>query len=205
MNREAVGAYWLERPLAGTVFLAEHRLRPQPAVVKLVPPSAVPDYPRVRRWFRDARAAATVARGVVDVFDFGFRCDGSAFVVMERLTGETLAAHLRREPLALPHAIAIGGQLARTLLATHAAGLVHGALRSDRIFLTTSPSGRPRTKLLDFGRARLAPTPPTAADDLHALGTILSLTIHGAPPAVHLLIDRLLARDPTALPAAALG
>ncbi len=95
---------------------------------------------------------------VVQVLDAGTLGDGTPFVVMERLAGMTLdeAASGRSLPMAevLPILRGVGSALG----AAHAAGVAHGQLRADNVFiadLATYGSGCP--KLLDFGVARLVP------------------------------------------------
>src|ERR1700712_5425276 len=90
-----IGSYQLGRKLGeggmGAVYLGQHTLLGRRAAIKVLLPmlSARPDI--VSRFFNEARAVTTISDpGIVQVFDFGYHTDGSAFIVMEFLEGEPL-------------------------------------------------------------------------------------------------------------------
>src|SRR3954463_14890762 len=96
-----IGSYKLVRKLGeggmGVVYLAHHTLLGRPAAIKVLLParSARPD--AVNRFFNEARAVTSISDpGIVQVFDFGYHTDGSAFIVMEYLEGEALDRRLAR-------------------------------------------------------------------------------------------------------------
>jgi serine/threonine-protein kinase len=158
-----VGAYRIEKPLGAggmsEVWVAEHALLGRHAAIKVLRAelSRKPDI--ARRFFNEARAMTAIANpGVVQIFDFGFHIDGSAYIVMELLDGETLERRLRRVgALAVPEALHIVRQVASGLRAAHAHGIVHRDLKPDNIFLARDSEvvGGERAKLLDFGIAKL--------------------------------------------------
>ena len=142
----------------GVVYLAEHTLIGRKAAVKLLRSDMPQEY--VERFFNEAKAAATLHHpGLVDVFDFGQNKDGSAFIVMEFLQGESLAQRLEREPrLPIATALAITRSVANALYVAHEQGIIHRDLKPANIFLIAdadAPAGV-RTKVLDFGIAKLA-------------------------------------------------
>ena len=97
----------------------------------------------------------------MQVFDFWEVEDGGpVFLVMELLTGETLAQRIEREG-ALPVADikAILAPVAQALAAAHAEGIVHRDLKPENIFLARAKGGGVEVKVVDFGLAR-----PTVAD-----------------------------------------
>jgi hypothetical protein len=112
----------------------------------------------VRDFTREAMRVADLHHPyVAQVFDAGTLGDGTPFVVMERLAGMTLdeAANGRSLPMAevLPILRGVGS----ALCAAHAAGIGHGEVRADNVFITDPASYEPGCpKLLDFGVARLA-------------------------------------------------
>jgi tRNA A-37 threonylcarbamoyl transferase component Bud32 len=144
----------------GIVYQAEHVLIGRRVAIKQLLPDASRDDELVERFFNEARAAAKIQHpGLVEVFDFGHAVDGSAYIVMELLDGESLAARIARDrPLVVGTALAIARQVASALHAAHEQGIVHRDLKPENLFLVTdrdAPSGV-RTKVLDFGIAKLA-------------------------------------------------
>jgi serine/threonine-protein kinase len=88
-----VGTYRVIRKLGeggmGAVFAAEHTLLGRKAAIKVLLPALSAREEIVHRFFNEARAVTQVADpGIVQVFDFGYHTDGSAFIVMELLEGE---------------------------------------------------------------------------------------------------------------------
>ena len=90
-----------------------------------------------KRFFNEARAANAIRHpGIVEVFDCGTLASGTAYIVMELLEGENLAARLRTVGrLPVPDARRIAAQTASALAAAHAAGIVHRDLKPDNLFL----------------------------------------------------------------------
>lgn len=142
------------------VYVAEHELIGKRAAIKVLLPELSREAAVVRRFFNEARAATQVRHpGIVEVFDFGYADDGSAFIIMELLHGESLATRLRRMGrLPLDMCLRLVQQMAGALGAAHATGIVHRDLKPDNIFIVRDPdvTGGERAKVLDFGIAKLA-------------------------------------------------
>ena len=120
----------------------------------------------IERFFREARAAASVRSPyIVDVFDSGRLEDGRPFIAMEMLEGESLYDRMSRIRLIDPHStVRIINHCAKGLMKAHAAGIVHRDLKPENIFLTKGEDGSDETaKLLDFGLAKFYA--PVAADE----------------------------------------
>jgi serine/threonine protein kinase len=148
----------------GAVYLGQHTLLGRRAAIKVLLPalSARPDI--VNRFFNEARAVTSISDpGIVQVFDFGYHTDGSAFIVMEFLDGEPLdqrLAKLRR--FSAQEALRLCRQVATSLAAAHAQGIIHRDLKPENIFLVRDAevaSGE-RSKILDFGIAKLSDEHP---------------------------------------------
>ena len=161
---QTLGSYRILEPIGrggmGVVYLAEHTVLGRKAAVKLLLPEPSRDSELVERFFNEARAAAKIQHaGLVEVLDYGHHTDGSAFIVMELLVGESLAARIEREhKLAITTAMAITRQVSSALHAAHQAGIVHRDLKPENIYLVAdadAPAGV-RAKVLDFGIAKLA-------------------------------------------------
>jgi serine/threonine-protein kinase len=93
---------------------------------------------------------------VVEVLDGGRRDDGSPYLVMEYLEGETLGQLLRRTPKpGVEAALLIASEIASGLAASHALGVIHRDVKPDNIFLIEDMGRVRRAKVFDFGFARL--------------------------------------------------
>jgi tetratricopeptide (TPR) repeat protein len=104
------------------------------------------------RFLREARVAARISHpNVCPIFEVGQQ-GGRPFLAMELLSGETLAARLRRGALSPAEALDVAEDLLAALAALHDAGVVHRDLKPSNIFLT--PHG---AKLVDFGIAHELP------------------------------------------------
>lgn len=117
------------------------------------------------RFQREVIATARLNHpNIVTTFDGGV--DGDvAYLVMELLRGESLAARLQRGPLAIPDAVRIGSDVARALASTHAIGVVHRDIKPANVMTG------PPTKVLDFGIAQLAGDTAAEATGLDVIGT----------------------------------
>src|SRR6185436_5145591 len=109
----------------------------------------------------EARAASAVRHAnIVDILDFGRLPDGSPYIVMEHLEGETLADRLvRAGRLPIPVAVEYARQVASALGYAHGRGVVHRDLKPANLFVAAGgghgDAGREIIKVLDFGVAKL--------------------------------------------------
>ena len=114
------------------------------------------------RFLNEARAVNLVDHpGVVQVSDYGQMPDGTAYLVMEYLKGETLSQRMKKSGgLGLPDIVRMSRQIASALTAAHEKNVFHRDLKPDNIMLVPDPDadmpGRERIKLLDFGIAKVA-------------------------------------------------
>ncbi len=112
------------------------------------------------RFINEARAINHVDHpGIVQVIGSDSLADGTSYIVMELLKGETLNARLKASGgrMLLYSVLQLGRQLASALAAAHAKGIIHRDLKPDNIMLVADSAfpGGERTKLLDFGIAKL--------------------------------------------------
>ncbi len=149
------------------VYAATHRNKKR-AALKMLHRELSSD-PAIReRFLREGYIANSVGhRGAVTVDDDDVAEDGSAFIVMELLDGETLDQRWRRKKRCLPleEVLAVADQVLETLAAAHDKGVVHRDLKPENLFLTREGG----VKLLDFGIGRLK-----------ELKGLLSTTLSGA-------------------------
>ncbi len=154
------GKYQLQRVLGqggmGAVWVARNLSLDADVALKLIRRDRATEE-AAARLLTEARAAAKLGHpGIVRVFDFGQTELGDPYLVMELLSGESLAAVLGRKRRLDP-SIAIQTLLpvAAALAAAHGKGIVHRDLKPDNVMLTTEESGKIVPKLLDFGIARV--------------------------------------------------
>ncbi len=152
------GKYRLEAVLGrgglGTVFQAVHTGSLMQVALKLLHPRFA-ERPEYRRALvPEARRAATVSHGrCARLLDVGEAEEGTAYLAMELVEGETLETVLRHGPLLPSHAVDVLAQIAEALVAIHAAGLVHCDL-APRNVMVAARAGALHVKVLDFGIAR---------------------------------------------------
>ena len=157
----------------GEVFLAEQTSIHTRVAIKVLHAQVSTERSHVQRFFSEAVAAGRIKHaGIAKIFDVGFHGE-RAYLIMELLEGETLAARIRRlGRLGLRAVCDVGRQLASVLDATHAAGIVHRDLKPDNVFLVGDAelASRERVKVLDFGIAKLG-TSTTISQTAGSMGT----------------------------------
>ena len=146
----------------GEVYRAWDTRLDRNVAIKVVPQASSIDGAARERFEAEARAISRLTHPRIStLYDVGSASIGSAtvqYLVMELVDGETLAARLSRGALPVDEALAIAIDIAEALAAAHAAGVVHRDVKPANIMLTRSGA-----KLLDFGLARLRPSPLAAA------------------------------------------
>lgn len=156
------GQYRLERPLGagaiGTIWEAIRLADGAIVAIKLLRIAVAHDAVAADRLRREAGALGLAWHpNVVEILDEGHLADGTCFLVMERLRGESLDARLdSRGALAPDELLPIAHEVCEALIAVHAAGVVHRDLKPSNVFLAKDDNERgERVKILDFGIARV--------------------------------------------------
>jgi Tol biopolymer transport system component len=150
-----LGPYEVVAPLGaggmGEVFRARDTRLNRTVAIKILPAQLSNDPVRKQRFEREAKTISSLNHPHICVlYDVGHQ-DGTDYLVMECLEGETLAKRLEKGPLPLEQVLKFGGQIADALDKAHRSGVVHRDLKPGNIMLT--PTG---AKLLDFGLAKPA-------------------------------------------------
>ncbi|MFI5309190.1 MAG: serine/threonine-protein kinase, partial [Polyangiales bacterium] len=161
----------------GAVYRATHMVSGKRVALKWMLPAAGTTEELAERFVREARATARIDHpNVVDVYDVGTQ-DGSVYLVMELLHGESLAERLERGPMETVEAVGLLMHALRAVAAAHAQGVIHRDLKPDNIFLCQGPDGEPREpKVLDFGISKVA-----ASSDMRDMSLTQSGTVMGTP------------------------
>jgi serine/threonine protein kinase len=154
------GRYLVERLIGeggmGAVYQAEHTHMHKRMAIKVLHPEMgrLPEV--VARFEREAMAAAHIEHpNVAAATDFGKLDDGSFFLVLEYVEGESLRDAAGSQPMGLDRALTIAQQMASALSRAHAIGIVHRDLKPENVMLVTRDGRSDFVKILDFGIAKV--------------------------------------------------
>ena len=167
----------------GAVYLAEHPAIGRRVAVKVLHKNYIRDENLLTRFLNEARAANAIRHpNIIEILDSGTIADGTPFLVMELLEGESLGTRIRRDgALPIQSAVEFCYQTASALGAAHKKGIVHRDLKPDNLFVVPDPHDpeRERIKVLDFGIAKLQ---QSANDSVKTrTGTLMGTPIYMSP------------------------
>src|SRR5215469_9907469 len=148
-----LGPYEIIAPLGaggmGEVYRARDTRLDRTVAIKILPEASANTPESRARFEREARAVSSLNHAHICIlYDIGHQ-NGTDFIVMEYLEGESLASRLARGAMPVPELLRIGIQIADALDKSHRQGVVHRDLKPGNIMLTKSGA-----KLLDFGLAK---------------------------------------------------
>ena len=165
MPKKKIGPYAILGKLGeggmGTVFEAVHELIERKVAIKVLHSEFAHQPELIARFFNEARVVNRIDHpGLVQISDYGQLPDKTAYIVMERLHGESLSTRIKQggSPIGLHEALTFSSQIAQALAVVHEKGVIHRDLKPDNIMIVADsqvPGGK-RTKLLDFGIAKMA-------------------------------------------------
>ena len=160
----------------GQVFRARDSRLGRTVAIKVL--SADVDARRLRH---EARAISALNHpNICTLYDIGEQ-EGSEFLVMEYLDGETLADRLKRGRLSSDEALQFGREITHALEQAHRHGLIHRDLKPGNIMLVKS-AGRTVSKLLDFGLAKATgPADESVTLALTEVGAVVGTPLYMAP------------------------
>ncbi|HTY41703.1 MAG TPA: serine/threonine-protein kinase, partial [Thermoanaerobaculia bacterium] len=168
-----LGPYEIVAPIGaggmGEVYRARDTRLARDVAVKVLPAALSASAELRQRLDREAKTISQLSHAhICTLYDVGHQ-DGTDYLVMEYLEGETLADRLGKGAIPTDQALRIGIEILGALDAAHRQGIVHRDLKPGNVMLTKSG-----VKLLDFGLAKLAATPPeTAVSQATSLPTAL--------------------------------
>lgn len=142
----------------GVVYRARHVILGKSVAVKILRADVSSNEQIVGRFQQEAQSASAIGNEhIVDISDFGFLADGSAYFTMELLDGRSLSKVLAQErPLDPYRAAHITFQLTKALGAAHGQGIVHRDMKPDNVILIEKEGNPDFVKVLDFGIAKVA-------------------------------------------------
>jgi eukaryotic-like serine/threonine-protein kinase len=195
-----LGPYEVLAPLGaggmGEVYRARDTRLNRTVAIKILPESLAHDPEFRERFDREARTISQLDHpNICAVYDVGEQ-DGTAFLVMQFLDGQTLADRLAAGALPCAEALAIAVQIAAALDRAHQAGIVHRDLKPGNVMLSksgTASNDGPQAKLLDFGLAKSVvhgfrsatgaglTSPPTMTTPLTGQGMVVGTFQYMAP------------------------
>lgn len=146
----------------GDVYRAHDTQLRRDVAIKVLSPEFSRDPDRVARFQREAVALAALNHPNIAAIHDLDEINGTRFLVLEFVEGETLAARLNRGPLPVRQAAEVCRQVAEALESAHAKGINHRDLKPDNIQITPDN----RVKLLDFGLAKILASEREGPDGL---------------------------------------
>jgi eukaryotic-like serine/threonine-protein kinase len=203
---------FINRGSAGMVYQARHIMLDKVFAIKMLSPDEITSDTSSERFQREAHATSSLSHpNIITVHDFGILPEGTLYLAMEYLEGETLATLLeRQEHLDFKQAIPIFMQICLALEYAHAQGIIHRDLKPSNIMLIKDHQGELLAKVIDFSIAKFTrPKPdqktitkpgqifgtplymspeqcqgkkPDHRSDIYSLGCVMYEVLCGAPP-----------------------
>src|SRR4030088_871273 len=162
-----LGPYEIESALGaggqGEVYRARDTRLDRPVAIKILPSHLCSNPAAEQRFDREARTISSLSHPhICHLYDVVSQ-DGTSYLVMEYLEGETLADRLRKGPLPLEQVLKCGIEICEGLEKAHRSGVIHRDLKPGNIMLTKRGA-----KLMDFGLAKASLAGPAATSGLTA-------------------------------------
>ena len=169
----------------GTVYDAEHVGLGRHVAIKVLNPSQAKKRVAVKRFQQEARAAGAIGHpNICEVYDMGLLDDGSPYLVMEKLIGQTLADRINKEGgLPFDDLVEVIVQVLSGLIAAHDKGIVHRDIKPENIFLARRVGCPPIVKILDFGVSKMMPQFANGEEqlDLTRTGMVMGTPYYMSP------------------------
>ncbi len=184
---DLIGSYKAERVIGrggmGVVYKAHHQELNRTVAVKMILSGTYAGAEDVTRFLAEAEAVAALHHpNIVQIYEVG-KHNGSPYMVLEYVSGGTLAHRLRGKPLLPRDAAEVVEQLARGMEAAHQTGLVHRDLKPGNVLLTSLPTEGEEpgplgtAKITDFGLAKKI----EGNNDLTRTGAVMGTPSYMAP------------------------
>ncbi len=161
----------------GEVYRARDTRLGREVAIKVLLEAAAGDAARLRRFEREARSAAALNHpNIGTIYEVGDH-DGTRFIAMELIEGQTLEDRLEAGRLSVKELLALATQIARGLAKAHASGIVHRDLKPGNLMVTSDGL----VKILDFGLARQTTPAADVASGITREGMVLGTVQYMSP------------------------
>jgi serine/threonine protein kinase len=154
MIGKTLGSFTLEAQIGkggmGEVYRAKDQKLGRDVAIKVLPEEFAKDVDRVARFQREAKLLASLNHPNIAAIYGLEEADGTHFLVLELIEGDTLADRLKRGAIPVEETLKLALQIAEALEAAHERGVIHRDLKPANIKVT--PEGK--VKVLDFGLAK---------------------------------------------------
>ncbi|MBN8615103.1 MAG: serine/threonine protein kinase, partial [Deltaproteobacteria bacterium] len=164
----------------GVVYSATQVSLDRPVAIKVLQPGLAQHVDAIARFRAEAERAGRLAHPhIVQILDFGREADGSAWIAMELLAGQSLASRIAAGPMSEAEVVRVALETLSALEAAHGASLVHRDLKPDNIFLASVAGIGASVKVLDFGIAKLLDADQSGK--LTATGALVGTPLYMSP------------------------
>lgn len=159
----------------GEVYRARDTKLNREVAIKVLPEAYASDPERISRFHREAQAVAALNhQNIASIYDLA-EADGTKYLVLELIEGETLEERLKRGPVPIEEALRIAKEILEALEGAHEKGICHRDLKPGNVKLT--PAGT--VKVLDFGLAKFVQGAAATAGNLTHSPTLTLATFPG--------------------------
>jgi serine/threonine protein kinase len=161
----------------GEVYLARDLTLGREVAIKVMKAGGSSEPDRLRRFEREARAAAALNHpNIATIYEVGEH-EGTPFIAMELVEGKTLRQRLKEGPLPMEEVLRLATQVAGGLAKAHEAGVVHRDLKPGNLMVTTEGLA----KILDFGLVKLLPHVSPVSGEITEEGSVLGTVEYMSP------------------------
>lgn len=180
------GKYRLNRIIGSggmaSVWSATNIFTEREFAIKFMLPQVAKTPEAARRFLLEAKVSARINHpNIIEVIDVGQAEDGSLFMVMELLSGQSLETAIRRQqpPMLVADFCAFMLDVAKALAAAHKSGVIHRDLKPTNVYLHRDREGNVVPKILDFGVSKILEDETNTA--LTVAGTVLGSPLYMSP------------------------
>ncbi len=166
------------------VYKAQHQITQKYVAIKLMHSHIINNPQSVRRFQQEATAASRLNHpNIISIYDIGEDTDGSLYMVMDFIDGESLAQIIKEfDKLPIETAIDIFKQVSSALDHAHSNGIIHRDIKPSNIMLVNDSKNKSLTlKLVDFGIAKILPTDDNSQIKLTQTGEVFGSPLYMSP------------------------